>query len=186
MNIYALDTGSGKLSIIDKNVFGGFSGVSYDLGGFPDFKWIAYPRSLANHLHALFLYSVETGRSTQVTDSMADSRLPAFDRNGKYLYFTASTNAGATSSGLDMSADLYEVRSSIYALVLAADQPSPVAPELNDEKAPAQKQPKLPEPDQPARGNEPTRGSEWRRTPGASGAPGGAPASAPIAVKVDL
>ena len=114
---------------------------------------------------------------------MADSRLPAFDRNGKYLYFTASTNAGATSSGLDMSGDLYEVRSSIYAVVLAADQTSPVAPELNDEKIPAQKQPKLQEPDQTARGNEPVRGSEWRRTSGASGA---APAPAPIGVKIDL
>jgi tricorn protease len=187
LNIYLLDTVSGKLSIINgKEVYGGFSEAGYELAWSPDSKWLAYPRSLANHLHALYLYSVESGKSTQLTDPMADSRLPAFDRNGKYLYFTASTNAGTTSSGLDMSGDLYEVRSSIYAVVLAADQPSPVAPELNDEKAPAQKQSKLPEPDQPARGNEPIRGPEWRRTPGASGTPGAAPAPAAVAVKIDL
>ena len=85
-----------------------------------------------------FSYSVETGQSTQVTSEMADSRLPAFDRDGNYLYFTASTNAGATSDGLDMTSDLYDVTSNIYAVVLAAGQPSPVAPELDDEKTAAE------------------------------------------------
>ena len=137
LNVYVLDTVSGKLTLInDKNVYGGFSSVSYDIAWSPDSKWIAYPRSLENHLHALFLYSVDSAKSTQVTDDMADARLPAFDRGGKYLYFTASTNAGASSDSLDMSSDLYQVRSSIYALVLGQDQASPIAPELDDEKAP--------------------------------------------------
>jgi tricorn protease len=140
LNLYLLDTTTGKLSTIgDKNVFGGFSNESYDLDWSPDSKWIAYPRSLPNHLHALFLYSVETGQSTQVTDEIADARLPAFDRDGKFLYFIASTNSGATSNGLDMTSDLYDVSSHIYAAVLAADQASPIAPELDDEKSPAEK-----------------------------------------------
>ena len=140
LNIYLLDTVSGKLSVINgKDAFGGFSEPSYDLAWSPDSKWIAYPRSLANHLHALFLYSVETGKSTQVTDPLADSRLPAFDRGGKYLYFIASTNAGPTSDGLDMTSDLYEVRSNVYAAVLSANQASPLAPELDDEKPAAGK-----------------------------------------------
>ncbi|MGC1520591.1 MAG: PDZ domain-containing protein, partial [Steroidobacteraceae bacterium] len=140
LKVYVLDTVTGKLSVIDdQNVYGGFSDASYDLAWSPDSKWIAYPRSLDNHLHALYLYSVDSGKSTQVTDSLADSRLPAFDRGGKYLFYTASTNAGATSDGLDMTSDLYEVRSNIYAIVLAADQASPIAPELDDEKAPGEK-----------------------------------------------
>ena len=139
LNFYMLDTTTGKLSTIgEKNVYGGFSQESYDLAWSPDSKWIAYPHSLPNHLHALFLYSVETGQSTQVTSEMADSGLPAFDRDGNYLYFTASTNGGATSDGLDMTSDLYDVTSNIYAVVLAAGQPSPVAPELDDEKTPAE------------------------------------------------
>ena len=39
----------------------------------------------------------------QITDGMSDARHPAFDRDGQYLYFTASTNYGPTSSGLDMT-----------------------------------------------------------------------------------
>jgi tricorn protease len=134
---YVLDTTSGKLTTVnDKNMFGGFSNEEPDFAWSSDSKWIAYARSMPNHLHSIFLYSLDSGQSTQVTSSMGDSRLPAFDRDGKYLYFLASTNAGATSDGLDMTSDLYQVNSNIYALTLAADTASPIAPELDDEKAP--------------------------------------------------
>jgi tricorn protease len=140
LNIWMLDTTTGKLTAVgEKNVYGGFSDESYEVSWSPDSKWIAYAHSMPNHLHALFLYSVDTGQSTQVTNEIADSRFPAFDRDGKYLYFTASTNEGATEDGLDMTSDLYQVTSHIYALVLAANQASPIAPELDDEK-PAEKE----------------------------------------------
>jgi tricorn protease len=188
LNIYLLDTVTGKLSVInEKNVYGGFSDASYDLAWSPDSKWIAYPRSLDNHLHALYLYSVDSGKSTQVTDSLADSRLPAFDRGGKYLFYTASTNAGATSDGLDMTSDLYEVRSNIYAIVLAADQASPIAPELDDEKAPGQKAAEAKEGGDKGQAQEPDKSE--RGTPKAATAPAAAATPAAHAippVKVDL
>ena len=140
LNIYELDTVTGKLSTLgEPNTYGGFSDSQYDLSWSPDSKWIAYPRSMPNHLHALFLYEVATGKSTELTSPMADSYQPAFDREGKYLYFLASTNAGPTSDGLDMTSDLYQVNSNIYAAVLAATEASPVAPELDDEKTLAEK-----------------------------------------------
>ena len=91
-------------------------------------------RVVSNHLHALSLYSVATGTATQVTDQMADMRYPAFDRNGKYLYFTASTNAGPSAFGLDMTSNLIRSNRSVYAMVLANDGASPLAPESDDEK----------------------------------------------------
>ena len=140
LNIWMLDTTTGKLSTVgEKNVYGGFSNQSYEVSWSPDSKWLAYAHSLPNHLHSLFLYSVETGQSTQVTNEIADARMPAFDREGKFLYFVASTNEGATSDGLDMTSDLYRVTSNIYAVVLSATQASPNAPELEDEK-PAEKE----------------------------------------------
>jgi len=191
LNIYVLDTVTGKLSIINgKDVYGGFSDRSYDLAWSPDSRWIAYPRSLSNHLHALFLYSVDTGRSTQVTDPLADSRLPAFDRGGKYLYFIASTNAGATSDGLDMTSDLYDVRSNIYAVVLAANQPSPLAPELDDEKASNAKPPKSGDADATSAGDEPARAAGKKSAPGSVAKPASATAAVAAATaaatKIDL
>ena len=139
LKTHVLDTTTGKLAVVnDKNVYGGFSNNSYDFAWSPDSKWIAYTRSMPNHLHAIFIYSVDSGQSTQVTSAMGDSRNPAFDRDGKYLYFITSTNAGATSDGLDMTSDLYQVNSNIYAVTLAADTASPIAPEMEDEKVPAE------------------------------------------------
>ena len=67
------------------------------------------------------MYSLDSGKSTQVTDGMSDARHPAFDRDGQYLYFTASTNYGPTSSGLDMTSDEHDVTRSVYLIVLPND-----------------------------------------------------------------
>ncbi|HTV08565.1 MAG TPA: PDZ domain-containing protein [Candidatus Aquilonibacter sp.] len=136
---YLLDTTTGKLTQLgEPNVFGGFSNETHAVAWSPDSKWLVYPRSMPNHLHSLYLYSVDKGTSTQLTDEMADSHSPTFDRNGKYLYFLASNNQGATEAGLDMTSDLYTVTDSIYSLALTAKTLSPVAPESDDEKAPSQ------------------------------------------------
>jgi tricorn protease len=136
---YLLDTATGKLTTVgEPDTFGGFSNSTTDITWSPDSKWLVYPHSMPNHLHALFLYSIDKGTSTQLTDNMADSHSPAFDRNGKYLYFLASNNEGATEAGLDMTSDLYNVTDSIYSLALTAKTASPVAPESDDEKAAAE------------------------------------------------
>ena len=139
LRFYVLDVTTGKLSDVgEPNIFGGFSSSASELAWSPDSKWLAYPHSMANHLHALFLYSVDRGTSTQLTNDMADAHAPAFDRNGKWLYFLASNNQGATEAGLDMTSDLYQPTQSIYALTLTAKTASPVAPETDDEKTPAE------------------------------------------------
>src|SRR5262249_9874208 len=80
----------------------------------PDSKWLAYAKQLKNHMRAVFLYSLETGKSTQVTDGMSDARFPLFDKNGKYLYFTASTDVGPAVAGIDMAGYNRQVTRSAY------------------------------------------------------------------------
>src|SRR5262249_42082039 len=103
----------------------------------PDSRWLAYTRQLRSHLHAAFAYSVEQGKSYQLTDGMSDVLYPAFDKGGKYLYFTASTNTALTTGWLDMSSLQHPVTRSVYVMVLKRDTPSPLAPESDEEK-PAQ------------------------------------------------
>jgi tricorn protease len=136
MEIWLLDTTTSKATVIGK---GAVSDGDYDASWSPDSKWLAYTQTVSNRFHALFLYSVASGNSTQVTDAMSDVRLPAFDRGGKYLYFTESTNYGTSTSGLDMSSDAFSVTRSVYGLALTADTPSPVAPQNEDEKLPGVK-----------------------------------------------
>ncbi len=44
-----------------------------------------------------------------------------FDKNGKYLYFTASTDVALATAGLDMSSDEHRVSRSAYVAVLSKD-----------------------------------------------------------------
>ena len=131
LNIWDVDIAAGKVTKVDTDYF---YELERDFSWSADSKWITFVRSLPNRLHAVFVYSLETGKSTQVTDGMSDARHPAFDRDGQYLYFTASTNYGPTSSGLDMTSDEHEVNSSVYLAVLPNNIPSPLAPESDEEK----------------------------------------------------
>ncbi len=100
----------------------------------PDSKWIAYSKVLPNSLSAIYLHSLANGKSTQVTDGMSDATSPVFDKDGKYLYFTASTNSGE-SLGLDIHASDRQSTSSIYLVVLDKSESSPFAPKSDEEKA---------------------------------------------------
>lgn len=100
----------------------------------PDSKWLAYSKVLPNELSAIHLYSLAEAKATQVTDGLSDANTPVFDKDGKYLYFTASTNSGE-SLGLDIHAVEHTATSSIYLAVLDKTQASPFAPESDEEKA---------------------------------------------------
>jgi tricorn protease len=104
----------------------------------PDSKWLAYSKVLPNELSAIHLYSLADGKSTQVTDGLSDATNPMFDKDGKYLFFTASTNSGE-SLGLDIHAVEATATSSIYLAVLDKTQPSPFARESDEEKVVDQK-----------------------------------------------
>jgi tricorn protease len=101
----------------------------------PDSRWIAYTKQLKSHLHAVFAYSLEQAKSYQLTDGMSDALYPAFDKEGKYLYFTASTDAALNTGWLDMTSLERPVTRNAYIIVLKKDIPSPLGPESDEEKA---------------------------------------------------
>jgi tricorn protease len=105
----------------------------------PDSRWIAYAKMLKSWMRAVFVYSVDDSKSHQVTDGLSDARHPVFDASGKYLYFTASTNIGPTNSGLDMSAYPLLPTRSVYVAVLKKTDPSPLAPQSDEEKVTEEK-----------------------------------------------
>jgi tricorn protease len=103
----------------------------------PDSRWIAYAKGLRNQMSAVYLYSLDTGKTTAVTDGMADALHPAFDAGGKVLYFTVSTDVGPATAWLDISSLDRPVTRLVHAAVLKKGEPSPVAPESDEEKTPA-------------------------------------------------
>ena len=131
LHLWDVEVASGKVTKVDTDYA---YEINRDFAWSPDSKWLAYVKNLPNRLHAVEIFSLGDGKSTQVTDGLSDARFPAYDKGGQYLYFTASTNYGPTSSGLDMSSDLHDVTRSAYLIVLPNDVASPLAPESDEEK----------------------------------------------------
>lgn len=107
----------------------------------PDSRWVAYTKMLPNRMGTVFVYSIESAKSYQITDGMSDARSACFDRSGRHLFFTASTDSGPASAWLDLSSRYRPRTSSVYVVVLRKDDPSPLAPESDEEKAEEPKKP---------------------------------------------
>ena len=133
LNLWYLDIDKGTPVKVDTNPFENpFSVTDFDWS--PDSKWIAYTKQLRNRLCAVFAYSLEPAKTTQITDGLSDARFPVFDRSGKYIFFTASTDTGPTTGWLDMSGFPFQTTRNVYAVVLKKDDPSPLSPESDEEK----------------------------------------------------
>jgi len=100
----------------------------------PDSKWIAYARLIDSHYKVIKAHNVETGKTLQLTDGMADAISPVWDASGKYLYFLASTNYGLNTGWLDMSSYERPITRALYLIVLSKDDPSPLLPRSDEEE----------------------------------------------------
>jgi tricorn protease len=135
LNIWYVDIEQKKPVLVDTDSYP--SGRDLTPAWSSDSKWLAYAKTLRNRMTAIHLYSLAGGKTTQVTDGMSEARYPVFDKDGKYLYFAASTDAGP-SMDIDVGSFFRPVSRSIYLVVLAKNQASPLAPESDEEKIAAE------------------------------------------------
>ena len=105
----------------------------------PDSKWLTYSKFLGNHLRTVFVYSLDAGKESQITDGISDARYPVFDKGGKWLLFAASTDVGLSSGWLDLSSFQHPILRNIYAAALKKGDPSPVEPQSDEEKTAEEK-----------------------------------------------
>jgi tricorn protease len=138
---------------VDKERFWGGIGDRMPVWS-PDSKWLGYSKRLENYLGAIFLYSLADAKSTQLTDGLSDAKMPVFDKDGKYLYFTASTDSGPSLEA-DIASGARNVSRSIYLVVLSKTEPSPFAPESDEERGAAAPRPEDRRPDEPVPGGAP-------------------------------
>lgn len=143
LNLWVLEVSTGKNTKIDTRTYRGRGNTRPRWS--PDSKWLTWSRDLKTHMSAVFVHSFETGVKTQLTDGLSDATSPVFDRDGKHLYFLASTNVGTGLDFEDMSGMAAQPStSSIYAVVLSKDSPNPLHPE-SDEETGVKKEEKKPE-----------------------------------------
>ncbi|HHS13303.1 MAG TPA: acetyl-CoA synthetase, partial [bacterium] len=115
-----VDVESRKVTVIDQCKLGGYGGFSWS----PDSKYIAYSRPASNYLNHIWIYSVEDGKSTQLTRNDRNDFNPVFGDDGKTVSFV---------SARDFNYQNQNFRTRLYIGTLKADMKSPFAP-LNDDE----------------------------------------------------
>jgi tricorn protease len=91
----------------------------------PDSHWLAYAKAFPNHFRRIVVWSVESGEARAVTDAMAHAVWPAWDRDGRHLWFLASTDLGLSSGWANTSSINAQPTYGAYVMVLRAGDPSP-------------------------------------------------------------
>jgi tricorn protease len=121
----AMEVGSRRLVEIDETGTGPLSDFSWSADG----KWIAYSKNGDNAMSSIWLYSFESGENTRITDGMTNERSPAFDPQGRFLYFVSARDFAYAGRGGST------FRSRIYAATLQADYGHPFPPRSDEEPA---------------------------------------------------
>jgi tricorn protease len=155
----------------------------------PDSRWIAYAKSYPNQFRRVVVWSLADGRKHALTDALASAGEPAWDANGRWLYFLASTDLGVQSGWADLGSQTRTSTSGVYVALLRADEPTPFTPESDEERAartagtPASG---TPAPGAPSPAAPPGGADTTRRAPNDSARTSAGAAGAPPTVRIDF
>jgi tricorn protease len=133
VRVRVVEIASGKVVTADVggvNIERGDMGLTWS----PDSKWLAYVKTFPNKLRRVVVWSVDGGLPRPITNTMADAASPAWDADGKHLYFLASTDLALGSGWANTSQMGADPTYGVYAVVLSAEQPTPFEPESDEEE----------------------------------------------------
>lgn len=134
-SIYIVDIASKKSTKIASDVLYGVGAFRNIFGSWShDSKWVTYTQITETYYQKAFVYSVDQNKSFPISDGLSNISEVVFDPSGKYIYLTASTDAGPLLNWFDQSTADMQSSNSIYLITLQKDLISPLA-KKNDEEA---------------------------------------------------
>lgn len=124
VKVRVLDVATGIISTIDTggtNLDRGNMGLTWS----PDSKWLAYTKSAPNNFRRIMIWAADSKKVTPLSDPMADAVAPAWDLNGRYLYFLASTNTALGSGWANTSSQQARPTFGAYMALLRKEEQNP-------------------------------------------------------------
>jgi tricorn protease len=129
LNLWLADAEKATTAKVDASVYSAQDNFSANFS--PDSRFLAYSKRLKNRAGTIYIYDVSGKKSVQITDGVAHTQSPVFDRNGKYLYFLSSPNSGAGEFDWGVLNGMFSrplVVRRVHAVILAKDTPSLLLP----------------------------------------------------------
>lgn len=133
-SLYVLELESGQVAKVDSEpIYGVFETLAHRWSA--DSRWIAYTMTSRANITRGYLYDVAAGKSHALSDGLSDVTDPVFDAGGKYLYMTASTDAGPFNTWFSQASSDVTRTNALYVAVLDKGVESPLAPRSDEEQA---------------------------------------------------
>jgi tricorn protease len=126
--LYWVEVESGRITEVDRNDYAEFDGFVWS----GDSRWLAYSKAGANYHRQIMIHSIDSGDSTPVSSGMFDGFGPAFDPEGKYLYFVSRRTLNPRFGTFDVGFQFSETNK-IYAVTLKDSLRTPVPPVSDEE-----------------------------------------------------
>ncbi|MCK9324091.1 MAG: PDZ domain-containing protein [Bacteroidales bacterium] len=126
--LWMVDVESEKKTLVAESDLGPIRQYTWS----PDSKWIAFVKPEEGS-SIIRLYSAESKKVYEVTDSWYNSGNPVFSRDGKYLVFVSARTFNPTYSSTEWNHS-YQDMNKLYLATLNPNTPSPFAPK-DDEVA---------------------------------------------------
>ena len=131
MTIYVYDLDKDKMMKVDKALYfmhGGAQGFNASWSS--DSRWMAYSRDLENQSNAIFIFDSKEGKTHRVTSGYYSDTNPAFDPDGKYLYFTTNRTLNPVYSDIG-NGWIYPNTTNLAVATLSSETPDPLSPKVD-------------------------------------------------------
>ncbi|HET8826986.1 MAG TPA: PDZ domain-containing protein [Terriglobales bacterium] len=120
LNLWYVDTTEKKPVKVDQAHYGEITNYNWS----PDSKWLAYDKNGENQYSVVYLYSLDSAKSTAATSSMNNSYAAVFDPEGKYLYYFSDRDFNEVLGNIDFEfANPKTTR--VYVATLTKNESSP-------------------------------------------------------------
>jgi tricorn protease len=127
MRIHVTDVVSGKTTKIDESPewlnHGGLA--TFDFAWSPDSRWLSYSRPTGTANGSIFLYDTKESKLTRATTGYLNDTQPAFDPDGKYLFYASDREFDPVYGSFDNSWT-YPNPTRLVAVPLRKDVQSPL------------------------------------------------------------
>lgn len=105
-----------------KDIAGAYSEEIRDYQFSPDSRWITYSNNTENGNSAIFVYHIENGQSSKITDDTFNDNSPVFSKCGNYIFFLSNRDFNLVFSSFEFTY-LYNNATRMYAIALKKDSP---------------------------------------------------------------
>jgi tricorn protease len=130
MRLNLVDAETGEIQVIDSTPWdeGWYRWGIQDYVWSPCSRWIAYTKLESSLYESIFLYSLDSGETTRVTQDVTSDWSPSFDPEGRYLYFLSNRTFRPIMGQVDQNHVFLDMTLP-YVVILRDGERSPFAPD---------------------------------------------------------